>query len=114
MTEKQSVTRRGFLETTGAATGALVAAGAFPHPAVGAVKGANERLNFAIIGPGGRAQAHIDILLKMKEEGKPVDIIAVADVYEKNREAAQEARPSAKQAEVDYRKVLENKDVDAW
>ena len=53
MSEKQSVTRRGFLETTGAATGALVAAGAFPHPAVGAVKGANERLNFAIIGPGG-------------------------------------------------------------
>ena len=64
MSEKQSVTRRGFLETTGAATGALVAAGAFPHPAVGAVKGANERLNFAIIGPGGRAQAHIDILLR--------------------------------------------------
>jgi predicted dehydrogenase len=111
MSEKQSVTRRGFLETTGAATGALVAAGAFPHPAVGAVKGANERLNFAIIGPGGRAQAHIDILLKMKKEGKPVDIIAVADVYEGNREAAKK-KTECKQAEVDYRKVLENKDVD--
>ena len=111
MNEKQSVTRRGFLETTGAATGALVAAGAFPHPAVGAVKGANERLNFAIIGPGGRAQAHIDILLKMKKEGKPVDIIAVADVYEGNREAAKK-KTEGKQAEVDYRKVLENKDVD--
>src|SRR5918997_322052 len=111
MSEKQSVSRRGFLETTGAATGALVAAGAFPHPAVGAVKGANERLNFAIIGPGGRAQAHIDILLKMKKEGKPVDIIAVADVYEGNREAAKK-KTECKQAEVDYRKVLENKDVD--
>ncbi len=111
MSEKQSVTRRGFLETTGAATGALVAAGAFPHPAVGAVKGANERLNFAIIGPGGRAQAHIDILLKMKRQGKPVDIIAVADVYEGNREAAKK-KTEAKQVEVDYRKVLENKDVD--
>ncbi len=111
MKEKQSVTRRGFLETTGAATGALVAAGAFPHPAVGAVKGANERLNFAIIGPGGRAQAHIDILLKMKQLGKPVDIIAVADVYEGNREAAKK-KTECKQAEVDYRKVLENKDVD--
>ena len=111
MSEKQSVTRRGFLETTGAATGALVAAGAFPHPAVGAVKGANERLNFAIIGPGGRAQAHIDILMKMKKDGKPVDIIAVADVYEGNREAAKK-KTECKQAEVDYRKVLENKDVD--
>lgn len=111
MSEKRSVTRRGFLETTGAATGALMAAGVFPHPAVGAVKGANERLNFAIIGPGGRAQAHIDILLDMKKEGKPVDIIAVADVYEGNREAAKK-KNEAKQAEVDYRKVLENKDVD--
>ena len=50
----------------------------------------------------------------MKKEGKPVDIIAVADVYEGNREAAQEEDRVAKQAEVDYRKVLENKDVDAW
>jgi predicted dehydrogenase len=48
----------------------------------------------------------------MKDEGKLVDIISVADVYEKNRERAKE-KTKAKQAEVDYRKVLENKDVDA-
>ena len=112
MTEKTSVTRRGFLETAGVATGAAMAAGAFAHPAIAKVKGANDRINFAILGPGGRAQAHIGVLLAMKDEGKPVDIIAVADVYEKNREAAQN-RTKCKQAEVDYRKVLENKDVDA-
>jgi len=112
MTNKKGLTRRGFLETAGVATGAVVAAGAFPHPSVGAVKGANDRLNFAILGPGGRAQAHIGVLLAMKEEGKPVDIIAVADVYQKNREKAQE-KTKCKQAENDYRKVLENKDVDA-
>src|SRR4051812_5387097 len=48
MTNKPEVSRRGFLETAGAATGALVAAGTFAHPAIGKVKGANERINFAI------------------------------------------------------------------
>ena len=112
MTDKKVVTRRGFMESAGVATGAVVAAGTFAHPAIGKVKGANDRLNFAILGPGGRAQAHINVLLSMKEEGKPVDIVAVCDVYEKNRQRAQE-KTKAKQAEVDYRKVLENKDVDA-
>src|SRR6478736_10382870 len=82
MTEKRPVTRRSFLETAGVATGAVVAAGTFAHPAVGSVKGANERLNFAILGPGGRAQAHIGHLLNMKNEGKPVDIIGVCDVWD--------------------------------
>src|SRR3954462_9899725 len=82
MTEKKSVTRRSFLETAGAATGAVVAAGTFAHPAVGNVKGANERLNFAILGPGGRAQAHIGHLLAMKKEGRNVDIVGGCDVWD--------------------------------
>ena len=49
MTEKKTVTRRSFLETAGVATGAIVAAGSFAHPAVAKVKGANERLNFAAV-----------------------------------------------------------------
>ena len=112
MTEKNALTRRGFFETAGLATGAALASGTFAHPAIGKVKGANDRINFAILGPGGRAQAHINVLLAMKDEGKPVDIVAVADVYQKNREKAQD-KTKCKQAEVDYRKVLENKDVDA-
>ena len=56
MQDKRKVSRRGFIETAGVATGAVVAAGAFPHPAVGAVKGANEKINVAILGPGGRAR----------------------------------------------------------
>src|SRR6058998_1614213 len=82
MTNKPEVSRRSFLETAGAATGALVAAGTFAHPAIGKVKGANERINFAILGPGGRAQAHIKHLLAMKKEGRPVDIIGVCDVWD--------------------------------
>src|SRR5436309_1725534 len=61
MRDKPVVSRRSFLETAGVATGAAMAAGAFPHPAVGSVKGANEKLNLAILGPGGRAQEHLRI-----------------------------------------------------
>src|SRR3982751_6807355 len=38
MTEKRSVARRGFLETTGMTAGAMLAAGTFPHPAIGSIK----------------------------------------------------------------------------
>jgi len=136
MTDKRSVSRREFLQTTGAATGAAVAAGTFAHPAIGAVKGANDRLNFAILGPGGRAQAHIGHLLEMKREGKPVDIVGVCDVWDggptkpgektANGQPAEEPRglyPSAKRCGLDFndkskvtkdfRRLLDNKDIDA-
>ena len=82
MKEKPMVSRRTFLESAGVATGAVVAAGAFPHPAVGKVKGANERINIAILGPGGRAQEHIRILNHLKDENKGVDIIGLCDVWD--------------------------------
>jgi len=123
MTEKPEVSRRGFLETAGVATGAVVAAGTFAHPAVGKVKGANERLNFAILGPGGRAQAHIGHLLAMKKEDKLVDIVAVCDVWDGNKQVGRGLYPSAEKCGLDpndkdhvtkdYRKLLDSKDIDA-
>ena len=124
MPEKQTVNRRGFLQTAGRGhRRALAAAGTFAHPAVGNVKGANERLNFAILGPGGRAQAHIGVLLKMKEEGKLVDIVALADVWDGSKKVGHGLFPSAEKCGLDisnkskvtkdYRKLLENKDIDA-
>ncbi len=142
MTEKKTVTRRSFLETAGVATGAVMAAGTFAHPAVGKVKGANERLNFAILGPGGRAQAHIGHLLDMKKEGRLVDIIGVCDVWDgfegevttwdgkptgkQNKTTKHFGRglyPSAKRCGLDindkekvtkdYRRLLDCKDIDA-
>src|SRR4051794_31064828 len=134
MTEKRPVTRRSFLETAGVATGAVVAAGTFAHPAVGNVKGANERLNFAILGPGGRAQAHIGHLLAMKKEGRNVDIIGVCDVWDgydgevtdwdgvHKTKLARGLYPSAKRCGLDpsdkekvtkdYRRLLDCKDID--
>src|SRR5262249_20065597 len=86
MREKHVVSRRGFLGTAGAATGAAVAAGAFPHPAIGAIKGANEKLNIAVLGSGGRAQEHLRILhrnMKTREQ-KPVDVMGMCDVWDGN------------------------------
>jgi len=125
MSEKQTVSRRGFLKTTGAVAGAGVAAasGAIAHPAISAVKGANEKLNFVVLGPGGRAQAHIGHLLDMKKEGKLVDIVGVADVWDGNDKVGRGLYPSAKRCGLDrddknavtkdYRRLLDRKDVDA-
>ena len=132
MKDNRKVSRRGFIETAGAATGAIMAAGAFPHPAVGAVKGANEKVNIAILGPGGRAQEHLRILLKMKNrEQKPIDIIGLCDVWDgakweerPGRETGRGLYYSAEKCGLDwqgkdkdrvtkdYRKILDNKDVD--
>src|SRR5262249_53862051 len=98
MTEKHAVNPRGFLTTAGAATGAAMAAGAFPHPAIGAVKGANEKLNIAVLGSGGRAQEHLRILHRnmKKRESKPVDIIGICDVWDGNDEVKRGLYYSAK------------------
>ena len=130
---QHSVTRRGFLQTAGAATGALAATGAIAHPAIGAgVKGANEKINFAMLGPGGRGMSsHAKHLRDMKGEGKLIDVIGVCDVwdggptkFDKNGKGT-ELRglyPAAdyfglkhddKLVTKDFRKILDSKDVDA-
>src|SRR3954447_25839751 len=120
MTEKPAVSRRDFLGTSSVAAGAILASGAIAHPAIGKVKGANERLNFAILGPGGRAQAHIGVLLDMKKEGKPIDVISVCDVWDGNDDVKRGLYYSAQRCGIktddkekvtkDYRKLLECKD----
>jgi predicted dehydrogenase len=130
MRDKHGVSRRNFLETAGVATGAAMAAGTFAHPAIGAVKGANDKLNIAVLGPGGRAQEHLRILLRMKKEQKPIDIIGLCDVWdgakwkEGNRETGRGLYYSAEKCGLDhegkdkdrvtkdYRRILDCKDVD--
>lgn len=73
--------------------------------------GANERIGVGVIGCGGMGNAHISALLNLKRSGYPVEIVAVCDVWQKRLEAAA-ARAGAKPY-TDYRKLLENRDVDA-
>ncbi len=123
MTKPKPSSRRTFLQTTGAAAGAAAVAGTFPHPAIGNVLDANERINFAVIGPGGRAQAHIGHLLDFKKDGQAVDVTAVCDVWDGNKEVGRGLYPSAercglnaddkKHVTKDYRRLLDDKDVHA-
>ena len=53
MTDHVALTRRGFIQTTAAASAWLAAPGA-----LGRVLGANERLNLAVIGTGGMGTAY--------------------------------------------------------
>src|SRR5579871_871414 len=94
-----SISRREF---TGAA--ALLTAGAYSR-----ILGANDRLRIGVIGAGGMATAHMKTLVGMKDSDN-VDIIAVCDVYDKRRDAAEKL--TGGKPYKDYRALLDNKDVD--
>jgi len=72
------------------------------------VIGANDRIRVGIIGPGGRGRY---LMGEFKEFG--ADLAAVCDVYTANLEAGLKiASPSAERYK-DYRKLLDNKSIDA-
>ena len=93
--------RRTFLAST-LATGAgltLLPSGTL------AGKGAGGKLNIAIIGAHGRASQHYGVL-------KHQNIVAICDVHANNMALAAKQFPKAKQY-IDWRKCLEQKDLDA-
>src|SRR5262249_10230021 len=119
--EQTDVNRRDFLKTTAAGAAALSLSAA----AYAKVVGANERINVAFLGVGGRCQAHLDIINKMKKDGKAVEPYAVCDVWDGNKEVQKNGGrglyPSAEKCGLDpknsarvtkdYRKLLDDKAV---
>jgi predicted dehydrogenase len=127
-----TVHRRDFLKTTAAGAAALTLTAASARR----VLGANDRINVAFLGTGGRCQAHLDIVNKLSKENRGVMPIAVCDVWDgyegtyevirdgkkEQRTYSQGSRPSAKKVGLDpddskhvikdYRRVLDLKDVD--
>ena len=91
--------RRHFITATAAAT-ALAA---------------NDRINVALIGSGGRGMDHVRDLIKLQDLN--VAITAICDVYRPNRERAAAAAEKGfgvkPRTSTDYREVLAWKDVDA-
>lgn len=102
------------------------------------VRGANERINLAFLGAGGRAQAHLNLVKRLKEEGAKVACVGICDVWDGLEEAysheyppgkftqrrySQGLYPSArkiglspqdkKRVVKDYRRILDLPDVDA-
>lgn len=104
--ETLKTNRRGFMKSATAAAGAL----AFSNIMPGKVLGANERITYGIIGTGGMGTGHIDTLNKIKETAN-IDIQAVCDVYQRRLTNAQTV--SGAPGTMDYRRVLDNKDIDA-
>ncbi len=118
--DKKGLSRREFMKAAGATAagvmastvigGKALAAGAAPAPAK--VIGANTRLNIGMIGVGGMGSGHLNMIKKMSDD-QNVAIVAVCDVWEKRKKKAQEdAGLTEAQAFSDYRKVLDNKDID--
>ncbi|HME00438.1 MAG TPA: Gfo/Idh/MocA family oxidoreductase [Terriglobia bacterium] len=106
MEKAPGVSRREFLKES-ALAGAGVAAWGGLAPA--RVLGANDRVRVGILGTGERAQ-YVGRLFK---SSGLADLVAVCDVYGPRRDEGLElAGPDAK-AYVDYREVLDRKDVDA-
>ena len=100
--KSESVPRRQFMKTT-----AAIGAGLTILPS-GVLRGANapsNKLNVAMIGTWGRAEAHFGAI---SEE----NVVALCDVNEEHIVDAAKRFPQAKHY-VDWRKCLEQKDVDA-
>jgi predicted dehydrogenase len=107
--EGNGVSRRQFV-------GGLAAAGALGWPArsYAAIVGANDRVNFAVIGLNSRAYAHLSALQANRKDARithccDVDSIILAKFADKAKAAMNEPL----QADKDFRKTLEAKDVDA-
>lgn len=92
------ITRRGFMIASGMT--ALAATRVF---------GANEKVRLGLIGAGQRMKGLIDAAGK----AAPCDIVAVSDVYGPHRDLFKERSGGLATTHLDYREVLDNKDVDA-
>lgn len=94
-------TRREFLKQAAIGAAALAA---YPPPSV---LGANDRVRVGMIGVGGRGEELLKQVLKLPN----VELVAIADVYSRRRDAAKQMAPSIQTMD-DYRRLLDMKDID--
>ena len=103
---KTQASRRDFLKTTTLAASALT----LSRSAYGAVLGANDRIHFGVIGCGGMGTGHLNSLVK-RGEADNIKVLGVSDVYQRRLTRAQGI--CGGEEFMDYRKLLERKDIDA-
>lgn len=118
--------RRDFLKSS-AAAGVASAALTMNASSYDNVAGANERINIAFLGVGGRCQQHIDIINKLARDTQSVRPVAVCDVWDGDNTLSNGTGrglfPSARKCGLnvddrqhvnkDYRRILEQRDVHA-
>jgi predicted dehydrogenase len=103
--DAHAMSRREMLGTAVMAGVAMMA-----RPVHGRPKGANDRLGMAVIGVGGMGSGHLGGLLK-RADSDNLQVRAVCDVYQRRLSRAKAA--ASCDGELDYRKILDRKDVDA-
>lgn len=123
MEKEEQNSRRSFLKT--AATGALIAAvtpttlsAQVTKPVIipASAKGANDRIRVAVAGINGRGKSHIDTIMELAGNGN-VEVVTLCDPdmnLLRDRAKSFEDKYGRKVAiEQDFRKVLDDKDIDA-
>lgn len=99
------INRRRFVQSAAATSLATIGA-----PSVGAaVLGANDRIRLGIIGVGNRGDQLIEAFLPHKD----AQFVALCDVYEPYLDAARKKVGGDAKVFHDYRKMLDEKDIDA-
>jgi predicted dehydrogenase len=106
VTNSLPVSRRTFLQTTGA----VAATAALTAKSYARVIGANDRIRVGFVGAGGQGLANINTVHDL-EKSNNVEGIVVADCWKTRAEEGAGVFGSAK-AVSDYRHVLDNKEVD--
>jgi predicted dehydrogenase len=97
-----SCTRRSFLT----AASALIAGGRL---AASSAQGSNDRIRIGVIGTGGRARGLMNLLKKLPGN----DMVAVCDVYEPRLLQAAEIAGITAAKVADYRRILDDRQIDA-
>ena len=101
--ESYMATRRTFLKMA-----AVTCATATVLPA--RAQGANDRISFGVIGCGGQGTGHVTRLVERSAKDN-LQVLAVADVYQRRVTRAQGICKG--DGYMDYRRLLERKDIDA-
>jgi predicted dehydrogenase len=106
------VNRREFLDALAVgAAGLAIKANAKSY---GQILGSNNRLNFAVLGLNGRGYAHLSALQANKQSACISHVCDVdTNTLDKFAAETKQAMGSAPATEKDFRKILEQKDVDA-
>jgi predicted dehydrogenase len=103
--------RRDFVKSAIGAGAAMKLMGRAPD-AFGNVRGANDHINIGLIGVGGRGTDLLGWVMKTGEQpNTPARVVAVCDVYARRLNAAKEKAKC--DGVMDYREVLDRKDIDA-
>ncbi len=106
------VTRREFLDTLALGTAGLAISSTAKSYAQ--IMGANDRLNFAVIGLHGRAGAHLSSLKANKSAARITHVCDVdAETLKKFAADTQQEMGEAPATERDFRNILAKKEVDA-